>query len=153
MELLSYDPATGWFIWVTSARPGWAGKRAGYKMNNGYRMITINDHAVLEHRLAWFIMSGAWPSGEIDHDNRVRDDNRFSNLLDGTKADNQANASVRHDSSSGYQGINWNKRAQKWVCRLQRNGKRYCVGYFDSVEAALDARREKRNELSIRNGE
>lgn len=146
---LSYDPLTGHFHWVKSKRPGWEGKRAGYALNNGYRMISVDEHAVLEHRLAWFLMTGSWPAGEIDHDNRVRNDNRFANLKDGTKADNQANASLRKDSTSGVQGVHWSARADRWVARVQRNGKRHCVGYFKTIEEASAARQEKIRELSI----
>jgi len=118
-------------------------------MNNGYRMIEVDGHAVLEHRLAWFIMTGAWPAGEIDHENRVRNDNRYANLKDGTKADNQSNASTRADSTSGHQGVNWNSRHEKWTARVQRNGRRHFLGYFDTIDDAIRARQEKRNDLSI----
>lgn len=57
------------------------GSRAGYKVPNGYRRITINKVKAYEHRFIWEYFNGKIPEGmQIDHINGVRDDNRIENL-------------------------------------------------------------------------
>ncbi|WP_428999737.1 HNH endonuclease signature motif containing protein [Stenotrophomonas maltophilia] len=51
-----------------------------------------------QHRLAWLYMTGQWPSGEIDHINHDRSDNRWHNLRD---VSHQANQQNRAGASKG----------------------------------------------------
>ena len=61
-ELLSYDPETGVFVWLTrpSSRIN-IGAVAGTLHPNGYRYIKINRKQFREHRLAWLCITGAFP--------------------------------------------------------------------------------------------
>lgn len=139
-DRFDYHATTGLFYWKSSPRGGWAGKQAGTVINNGYVVIEVDGRPVLAHRLAWFYSYGVWPRGEVDHENRVRADNRIDNLRDVDKAGNQANASTRSDNTSGVRGVSWNKRQQKWVARHQVNGERRCLGHFETLELAAAAR-------------
>lgn len=136
---LSYDPISGVFTWISSPRSGWVGKRAGSVKNKGYRVVAVDDVRVLEHRLAWLLMTGEWPSGEIDHRNGVRHDNRWRNLRASTKSQNQANARRRTDNTSGVKGVTWNKTRKKWVAQIQIRGRRLSLGGFTTLEAAAEA--------------
>jgi hypothetical protein len=53
-------------------------------------LIRLEGIGYLAHRLAWVYMTGEQPD-VIDHINRERDDNRFSNLRNGTFKDNSTN--------------------------------------------------------------
>jgi hypothetical protein len=87
-SLLAYDPETGIF----SRRNGrGAASQVGYLMPKGYRIIRVNYHKFLAHRLAWFYVHGEWPPHEIDHVNRRRDDNRIANLRPATRLENAQN--------------------------------------------------------------
>ena len=72
-------------------------QRAGttsHGKRGGYRKITIDGKVYSAARLAWFYKTGRWPDPEIDHINRIRDDNRWENLREATRADNLANRAL-----------------------------------------------------------
>lgn len=137
---LHYEPTSGIFTWLKTSRGGWVGKTAGWVLNNGYRAIQLEGSTVLAHRLAWFYTHGRWPIGEVDHRNRNRDDNSLTNLRDVPKSTNQANVFVRSDSTTGHTGVNWNTQRGLWVVRIQREGRRYTLGYFSNLEKAVEVR-------------
>lgn len=55
--------------------------RAGVTDSIGYRIVTILGKPYKEHRLVWIYYNGNIPKKiQIDHINRIRNDNRISNL-------------------------------------------------------------------------
>lgn len=64
----------------------------------GWVNICFDGKTYAAHRLAWYYVTGEWPSMDIDHINRVRDDNRFANLRHISRAENLKNRAVRRDS-------------------------------------------------------
>ena len=79
-ELLDYDPKTGIFTWKYANNNRKAGSKAGYKAKDGYIAISIDSKRYLAHRLVWLFVYGHFPKYDIDHINRIRDDNRIENL-------------------------------------------------------------------------
>ena len=80
-ELLDYDPATGVLRWKRNMTPrARAGKEAGVIQMGRYRRGGIRGRYYMSHRLAWLIVTGEWPTQEIDHINGACADNRWSNL-------------------------------------------------------------------------
>ncbi|BDR66982.1 AP2 domain-containing protein [Clostridium tetani] len=59
----------------------------------------------------------------------------------GTKINNITMKVPKHNTS-GYKGIYWNKEKKKWEVRIELQGKRKFLGYFDSKEDAIKARKE-----------
>lgn len=83
-QLLAYDLATGIFTWLEDrkGRGGVvrAGTVAGTFDAHGYRVITIDNRKYPASRLAWFYVTGVWPSFNLDRvDNDLTND-RFANL-------------------------------------------------------------------------
>lgn len=144
-EVLDYDPATGIFRWkikLSDRSP--LGKIAGGPIKKHWR-IRIDGHYYLAHRLAWLIMTGKWPSGEVDHENRTGRDNRWRNLREATHSQNHANGSLRSDNTTGYKGV---MRARgRFVAIAVKGGKRYFAGYHDTPELAHVAYLAKAKEL------
>ena len=101
----------------------------------------------LAHRLAWLYVHGEWPAEEIDHLNRVRSDNRISNLRLATQAENKQNTSLRRDSTSGHKGVSWHKRDKKWVAEIKLHGKKHYLGYFNNINDAIAARKSEESRL------
>ena len=114
-ELLWFDKQKGVFCWVQD-RPGKVKKwdLAGTKHKSGYVKIFIDGKNYQAHRLVWLYMTGFWPKKDIDHINNKRDDNRFENLREATRSQNQMNAK-RIDKESGFVGVKKNKATNNWV--------------------------------------
>ena len=108
-ELLDYDPETGVMVWRGN-RGGKAvvGAEAGTRNTRGYIIINVDGKFLRRARLAFMWMLGRWPIPEADHDNRVRDDDRWENLKDATRLMNLINREVLCTNTSGYTGVSKN---------------------------------------------
>ncbi|EGP2804598.1 HNH endonuclease [Salmonella enterica] len=140
-KILEYEPSTGVFRWNKSKGTALAGDVAGSVNHHGYREITIDGKKLQANRLAWLFVTGRFPNGVIDHINRVRDDNRFSNLRDISVAENNLNKSIRLDNKSGTPGVNWDIKREKWRVTGQINRKQKHLGYIKNINDAIEVRR------------
>lgn len=139
--LLNYDPDTGVFTWKVNRRPTIRiGDIAGCE-RRGYWVLKVDQHVYFSHRLAWLYVHGVWPTGDIDHINRIRDDNRLSNLRECSRAENCQNTTARKSNTSGHKGVSWVAQRQKWVAQIVINGKNVNLGRYSSIEDAIAARR------------
>lgn len=135
--ILFYCPWTGLWTWKVDKGKRGKGKIAGTKDKDGYITISIGDKNFRTHRIAWYYMFGEWPEKQIDHKNRIRDDNRFINLRLATEDQNQSNSGKHKNNTSGYKGVFWKKRNKKWYAQIRKDKKDYHLGYFiDPIEAA-----------------
>jgi hypothetical protein len=87
----------------------------------------------------------------IDHRDGDTINNRPDNLRDITNATNSRNAKMRSDNTSGFTGVNWNTRYNKWVARISINGKMKYLGSFDSIEEAKISRESAIETFNIEN--
>lgn len=142
-SFVSYDPATGIFRWRNSSgRFGRikAGAVAGYLNKEGYRYIRFNGVAYRACRLAWLIIYGKWPDGQIDHINRDTGDDKIKNLRDVTQSVNKSNCKIYRNNTSGFCGVSFDKQRKKWVANMSNNnGKKKKIGRFDTAIAAHEA--------------
>jgi len=91
-ELLKYDPLTGVFTWrVNLNNRSRRGQEAGYRDEKGYTLINIYGRRYKAHRLAFLYMEDKMPK-MVDHDNRIRSDNVWSNLNPSNPFHNSSNA-------------------------------------------------------------
>lgn len=139
--LFEYDSETGILTWRGSddpqrrPRPGVsAGSPAGSVNSHGYRQVRIDGRLYKAHRIIWKITTGEDPRDEIDHQNRDRSDNRWSNLREATRSENAINRGL--PTSSPSRGVSWNRRDQKYQARVQRGGRSRSLGYFTSPDQA-----------------
>lgn len=158
--MVDYDPETGSMTWRSKnfSEPDaarwnarYAGKECGTIDDKGYRRITLRfaGHApfkIRAHRLAWFISFGSLPTGEIDHINQNKADNRLSNLRDVPKSVNQRNVARKSNNTSGVTGVCWHKQRGKWCAQASMNGKHYHLGLFEDIAEAEMAARKFRAE-------
>lgn len=141
-ELLHYDPETGVFRWRVSIRgQAGAGAVAGTLRDNGYIIICIDRRLYRAHRLAFLYMGVSLPP-QVDHENHIRNDNRWVNLSPATSFINQRNCTLREDNQSGVTGIHWNTYFEKWTASIAFNKKRYHLGRFKNKEDAIKVRKE-----------
>ena len=64
-------------IWNTKN----AGRVAGAIDAQGYTVMSVANKMHKAHRLAFLLMTGSAPQGQVDHINGDRSDNRWCNLL------------------------------------------------------------------------
>jgi hypothetical protein len=138
---LHYNPETGKFTWKARVGNKWwntkfAGEVAGSILSNGYRQITIDGNSYGAARLAWLYVHGEWPKNEIDHINRVRDDDRLVNLRDVTSTENQNNRSNNNGLPGGVQ---WRTGRAKYIAKIPWSvpifGRTYLGQYGDPIVA------------------
>lgn len=115
--------------------------------SRGYRQIYVKGKRYMAHRLAWMIINGAFPENQIDHINRVRDDNRISNLREATPTQNSYNTKIRKDNTSGIRGVGWYPKYNKWRAYINDKGKNVTIGYFSDKTSAERAVMSKRKIL------
>lgn len=149
VALLRYEPETGKFFWLPRPdSPAWNGKHAGKaagcaKTDDGYPRIRIYGRRLyMSHRLAWLYMTKTWPVNEIDHVNRVRTDNRWVNLREADRAQQQANTARRVTNTSGAKGVylkNDKGRAKRWCARITMDGRMKTLGHFGTMAEAAAA--------------
>lgn len=146
-EALNYNPETGVFTWRFASRNGTpAGAVAGGIDSDGYVSIRLCGHLYRAHNLAWFVITGLWPDGEIDHWDTDRQNNRLSNLRDVTKAVNRQNLRrAKSTSKSGILGVK--KYRDRWTARIVVKGKEIHLGVFDTAGQASAAYLEAKREL------
>ena len=95
------------------------------------------------HRLFLHRLITNCPEGMIvDHINRNRLDNRKSNLRIVNDEQNSLNQGLKSNNTSGYKGVSWNKRRNKWEVYINVNKKRIKLGYYDDLEEAIKVRKE-----------
>lgn len=153
--LLYYDPFTGEFTWRPRPRE-WCGDAAAHARWNttyadkpafttvhktGYKRATLLGRTYVAHRIAWAIFYGEYPSGEIDHINHDKTDNRIANLRDVSGSENQKNRRLPADNRSGMIGVRWDKTRQKWRAYAYAEGRRFTLGYYVCWAKAYLARR------------
>ena len=143
-ELLHYDPITGMFTWIKplAIRVN-AGDTAGYKCPRGYIMMGVGGVYHRAHRLAWLYMYGYLPELSIDHINRVKGDNRISNLREASRQCNMRNSDISSKNTSGITGVSWHATNKRWQARITVNDKRMhlktCKSIADAALARWDA--------------
>lgn len=146
-ELVEYDPDTGLFTRLQARTSNRVGEQPTGKDLDGYVRFRLDGKPYFAHVLAWFYMTGEWPSHQIDHENRIPHDNQWSNLRLATYSENAQNKSnPLSRTSSGYLGVSWHKRQFRWIATIWINGKSHHLGYhatrYQAHQAYLAAKRE-----------
>ncbi len=140
-ELLHYNPRTGVFKWrVDGYRKTKAGDVAGC-FSHGYWQIGIQYRGYRAHRLAWLYMTGEWPPAQIDHKDRDRANNKWTNLRLATNVQNARNTLLRSHNTSGVTGVSWREDKQRWRARIHVEGREHVLGSFMTRREATIARR------------
>ena len=98
-----------------------------------YACAKINGRCTTLHSL----LCPDWD--EVDHIDGDGLNNCRSNLRDGAGFKNSANRELASNNTSGYKGVGWNKRKEKWRASIMINGKPVFLGYFGTSKEAADA--------------
>lgn len=107
--------------------------------NKGYKILGYNDgektYFKFVHRLIFFLEHGYYPK-LVDHIDRNKLNNHYSNLRECTHQENLLNQGGRN-TVSGHKGINKCPNG-KWRVRKQIDGKLTHMGVFETLEEAIN---------------
>lgn len=108
--------------------------------HNGYVRVQVGGVLSLAHRLIWEIHNGKIPPGYVvDHINRVRSDNRISNLRLVTPSQNCQNVLVYPGKTSGLpKGISMHQKGG-YKARIRLNNVVH-EKYHKTLEGAIEWR-------------
>ena len=140
-ELLTYHPYTGTFTWNVTRQGCGMGKNAGcIDKKYGYLVIKLDWKLYRGHRLAFLWMTGAWPINTIDHFDRDRSNNRWTNLREATRKQNQENLPIDPRNKSGHRGVHWVKGDNVWAASIGHKGRKYAIGRSPNIQEAIAMR-------------
>jgi hypothetical protein len=112
----------------------------GAKIGTGYGTILVGKRTELAHRAAYEMFVGPIPAKmQIDHICSNKACVNPEHLRLATHSQNLYNCGRRTRNTSGYKGVTWNKKEQKWVAQISAAGIHYNLGYFDAPDAAYSA--------------
>lgn len=148
-----YDSQTGDLIWKRRPRSHfrsllafsmWNGKNAGKKAGSPnpvdlYFSTKVDGRLIKNHRIIWKLIFNEEPE-VVDHINRVRTDNRVSNLRACSRDENAKNRTVKAMSATGLKGVH--KKNNRFQAYIQSDKKFIILGSFASAEEAAQAHRE-----------
>ena len=92
----SYDEITGileYKNWVSGMSRDRIGTAVGAVDGKGYLTAHFHGKQVKVHHIIWLMKTGEWPTMDIDHDNRDKQDNSWDNLNQMSSRMNQLNRS------------------------------------------------------------
>lgn len=136
-EVLHYCPETGIFTWKVQAGRNQPGSVAGTLRQDGYIRIQIEGDRRYASHWAWLYMTGELPDDEVDHEDRNRSNNAWTNLRPATKSQNCANR-PNHMSKSGLpRGVA--RRGKKFVAQMRVKGETRYLGIFETPDMAHEA--------------
>lgn len=139
LALFDYSIITGRFRWRLS------GQIAGWSHGAGYRCVEVDGEKFLVHRLIWKMITGD-DAPFIDHENEQTADNRWLNLRDCTKSQNQGNRGARRDNSAGFKNIHWVAERRRWCVQIKHGDIRF-MRRCKTLAGAIAIRRLKTAEM------
>jgi len=144
------DPDTGVFTWnIYRGRLSKAGSVAGTTRADGYRRIRILGRQYPASIIANLYMEGFIPENQMDHKNRIRDDDKWLNLREASNQCQSRNRGLFKTNKSGVTGVL--RRGDKWIARVTVDYKEKHLGTFDKKEDAVFARLAAEHEYKFSN--
>jgi HNH endonuclease len=135
-ELFSFDPESGVVTRRIRVSNGAAGAAVGTPNKRGHMVVSVDRRLLYVHRIAWALFTGAWPSGEVDHQDADPANNRWSNLRDVTHAlnvQNRRRPNVRH---IGQRLLGVFREGNRFASKISAGGRIHRLGSFPTPEEA-----------------
>lgn len=143
----------GRFIFINKVKRGnnshkgdYAG---GYNVQNGNVRYTLRFDGIFYNnasKLLWILKNNKpWPTNQngkhfvLDHIDGNTQNNFISNIRPATSNQNNINAKLRFDNTSGYKGVSWDAYTNKWKASCRFNNVLINIGRYDTKEEAAFA--------------
>lgn len=157
-DILYYDPLSPSFLrWKVDRKTGKnhntylvrKGCVAGTLNSNGYYIININKKLFLAHRIVYLLQHKSIDSSMvIDHIDQNRQNNNANNLRMVTQRTNTLNSKIRADNSTGFCGISYCKKRDRYKAYITAENNKQINKVFscrlygkeDALKMAIAAR-------------
>ena len=111
----------------------------------GYFIVSLRDGGEISTKKIHKLVANAFLENPeekkcVDHKDRDKTNNHVSNLRYATSTENNQNASMQSNNTSGVIGVFLNKRDNKWRAQITVNGVKKHLGYFTIKDDAITAR-------------
>lgn len=145
-ELWSYCPDTGVLVWRVN-RPfnRVQGKPTGSVCGDRYLCVQYQNKNYRVHRVIWLMVTGAWPNDELDHINGDRGDNRWVNLREATRVQQNYNRKSWGTYPKGVRKANSLEKPYRAYITI--DGKHKHLGVYKTPEEAHEAYKAAATEL------
>lgn len=120
------EPLVNEYRWFIHTAPSGGKYVRGYHKGSANRNTRVYMHQLIMGRRRGYV---------IDHVNGNSLDNRRSNLRFCTRQQNAFNRLAK----SGHRGITWNKQYQRWVARIQHQGRAHFIGKYTELQHGIIA--------------
>ncbi len=127
-----------WKIWNTRFSLKEAGNLFTTNGIDQRWQLNFYGQKILRYVVVWALHHGRWELG-LDHKDRNPLNDRIENLRIATHEQNMRNASKPSTNISGYKGVAWESKRQKWFASIRINGKSKYLGRFDDPLEAHNA--------------
>lgn len=140
-ELLQYDPVSGTMTWrVTRGGSAAIGAVAGSPNQWGLWRVTIDRRRYSMTRVIWLMMTGDWPTAEVDHRDTDRRNNAWSNLRSATRVQNEGNKRPYKNNKTGLKGVSSSGQIKKpYRAAITVDKRSVFLGTFTTAEEAHEA--------------
>jgi hypothetical protein len=144
--LFDYDPEAGMLRWKTDRFTGRyqhrkaasKGDIAGTPSFRGDRQLWVGGKRLLGHRVIWKLMTGEEPN-EVDHIDGDPLNNRWNNLRNVTRQENQQNIKrAPKNSGTGILGVSLTKGG-RFKTSIRDGARSRHIGVFDNAAEAQAA--------------
>jgi|TARA_R110002074_G_scaffold385163_1_gene566161 hypothetical protein len=112
----------------------------------GYRRIAFGKYKMREHRLIYLMCHGFLPA-MLDHVDGDKLNNKIENLRACSNSQNQFNSKVPRNNTTGFKGILFNKKENRYFGRVRVSGKQYNTKRTKSLTEAVLLLRNLRENL------
>lgn len=136
-SLFDYDKESGDLFWkISPSKNVKIGTKAGcLRKKDNYISVGINKRLYFAHVIIWLWMTGEFNKFQIDH--KDGKSNKWINLRKSDSNTNAYNQKIAKNNTSGAKGIDWHN--ESWRVRIQYEGKRILIGYYDILNDAIKA--------------
>lgn len=153
-NILYYSKLTGLWIWLSKTSPKSnikIGSNAGYISTDGRRYIGIDGKRYQSSRLAFLYTLGYFPEYEVDHRDRIKSNDIWSNLRESSPKCNIRNRGIAKNNTSGITGVSWDKIREKWFAFIKPHDRTINLGRFKSKVTAVKNRWEAEKKYDFPN--
>lgn len=136
-SLFHYNPETGsWTRLMSISGRSPVGVECGYVCPLGYRSLVVDGKRYRCARLAWFYMTGVWPTKSVDHVDGNPSNDRWENFREATQTQNNANQKLSKRNKCGFKGVRYKINIRKYCAQIRISQKSVHLGSFDTPEEA-----------------